>query len=81
MLIIKKFKLLRTIEQQKVSKMGNQGMAARGKWTFSGFKAGQKEKSQRKWVDDAVWRAIYEFDYDYTMTPLQSYYMRAAAYH
>jgi len=81
MLIIKKFKLLRTADQLKASKEGNQGMAARGKWTFSGFKAGQKETSQRKWVDDAVWRQVYEFDYDEQMTPLQAYYMRAAAVH
>ena len=64
MLIIKKSKLLRTVEQQRASKEGNKGMAAKGKWTFSGYKAGQVEKSQRKWVDDAVWRAIYQFDYD-----------------
>ena len=30
-------------------------------------------------MGDAVWRAVYQFDYDDKMTPLQAYYMRSAA--
>jgi len=71
--------MLRTAEDRKASIEGRKGMAGRGKWTFKGFKAGQTEKSERRWVDDAVWRSVYQFDYDSNMTPLQAYYMRSAA--
>lgn len=71
--------MLRTAEERRASIEGRKGMAGKGKWTFKGFKAGQTEKSERRWVDDAVWRSIYQFDYDSHMTRLQSYYMRSAA--
>jgi hypothetical protein len=81
MLIVKKFKWLRTVDQQRMSTEGNKGLAARGKWTFCGYKPGQRENTERRWVDDAVWRAFYQFDCDQEKTPLQAYYMRAAAVH
>ena len=76
-LIVKKFKTLRTAEERAFE--GRRGIAGKGKWTLKGFKAGQTEKSERRWVGDAVWRAVYQFDYDHKMTPLQAYYMRSAA--
>lgn len=81
MLVVKKFKFLRTADEQRIAKEGNKGLAAQGKWTFCGYKPGQRETSERRWVDDAVWRAIYQFDCDQEKTPLQAYYMRAAAVH
>lgn len=78
MLIIKKFKWLRTPGPERVAE---RGMGAKGKWTFRGYKPGQLETNERRWVDDAAWRAIYAFKYDNKMTPLQAYYMRAAAVH
>lgn len=69
------------MEERKASLEGRRGLAGRAKWTFKGFKPGQLETNERKWVDDAQWRAIYKFDYDDSMTPLQAYYMRAASVH
>ena len=48
------------------------GRAARGRWTFAGYKAGKDEEPQRRWVKDEVWRSIYEFDYDKDMSLFQS---------
>jgi hypothetical protein len=62
--------MLRTVEESKAAIEGRRGLAGRGNWTLKGFKAGQTEKSERRWVDDAVWRAVYQFDYDDKMTPL-----------
>lgn len=39
-LIIKKFKMLRTLEEMKAATEGRKGMAGKGKWTLRGFKAG-----------------------------------------
>ena len=51
-LMIKKFKMLRTIEQQReaveLTPAGNApaggGRAGRGRWTFAGYKAGKDEE-------------------------------------
>ena len=88
-LIIKKFKMLRTIEQQReaseLTPAGNAppggGRAGRGRWTYTGYRAGKDEEEQRRWVKDEVWRSIYEFDYDHKLSPLQAYYMRSASVH
>ena len=39
-LIIKKFKMLKTTEESRAAIEGRKGLAGRGKWTLKGFKAG-----------------------------------------
>ena len=78
-LILKKFKLLRTAHDQKFSKINN--LQAKGKWTFKGFKPGAQDITERRWVHDEVMSQVQRHCYDGHMTKLQSYYMRAAAVH
>lgn len=82
-LLIKRFKLLREPSQEddQAAKSGTNGRAARGKWTFRGYKEAQEEKTERRWVDESVLREVHQFTYDRDMSPLQRYYFRAASLH
>jgi hypothetical protein len=82
MLIVKRFKWLRTPGQQQARKEASGGgRAAAGKWTFKGYKPAKTEESARRWVKEEVLTQVHEFDYSEHMTPLQQYYFRVASVH
>lgn len=79
-MIIKKFKYLRTHEHEKWQRDQSEGVRARGKWTFCGFRTGGHEQPSRRFIEDSEWRRIYAFE-DEEANPYLKLCMRTGSFH